>query len=85
MKVLHQTDIDMPEWAINYLEYGEDGSLTPEDCAEVDAWLESMAAHGFTSPTFDYHWDSEHNGFYHYPAFGLGCGCIRTTVTQFSR
>ena len=84
MRILKQMECTIPEWAICYIEYGEDASLTVEDCAEVDEWLRGIAKDGYTSPTFDYHWDHEANGFYHYPEFGLGAGCIRTTVTQFT-
>lgn len=84
MRILKQMECHIPEWAIGYIEYGESDSLTVEDCAEVDKWLRHIAKEGYTSPTFDYHWDHEANGFYHYPEFGLGAGCIRTTVTQFT-
>ena len=90
MRILKQFDCNVPEWAIPYIEYGyegpsnEDGFLNEEGFAELEAWLKALREDGYTSPTFDYHWDSEHNGFYSHPEFGLGAGCIRTTVTQFA-
>lgn len=83
MKLIKQTEVIMPEWAICYLEYGDTDNLTAEDVAEVDSWLERLAKLGYTSPTFDYQWEHEGNGFYYYPAFGLGTQCVRTIVSQF--
>lgn len=84
MKIIKEMEVLIPEWAIPYLEYGEDGSLTPEDMAEVDAWVEALHADGFTSPTFDYDWDAEESGFHWHPEFGLGTGCVYTHVYQFA-
>ena len=84
MKIVAEMDVHLPEWCIPYLEYGEDGSLSAEDMAEVDAWVESLHHQGFPSPTYDFEWDSEENGFYHYPEFGLGAGCVLTHVYQFA-
>ena len=57
---------DIPEWAICYLDYGEDENLTEEEKAVADKWIEETFPNGYTfSPDFE-----DYNELDFYPAFG---------------
>lgn len=83
MKIKYQTEINCPEWAITYLTYGDVDSLTEDDRNTVDNWLTAMALEGYTSPTFEFDFDSDKCGFYWNPEFGEATHCVYTHVIQF--
>ena len=57
----------VPEWAINYLEYGDDPDLSSKDIKPIDEWLEKNKLWGSTFvPDFNDTIDFDRN-----PAFGL--------------
>ena len=62
---------DVPDWAVNYLMYGDDSGLDEEDLEEVDAW---MKANGY-SDLVDTEEGTE-NEFCSYPAFGKACATV---------
>jgi hypothetical protein len=70
--------VNFPEWAIPMAENG------PEEESEEDfkAFTDFLARYEdkYDCITLDYLWDSDENGFYWYPAFGLATGCIKTNV-----
>lgn len=80
MQVLKEFTAKIPDYAVCYIEYGEDDNLTPEDVQNINEWLESLKESGFTSPTFS--WGDDY-GFTYAPEFGLPCNCVLCTVLQF--
>lgn len=57
----------VPEWAINYLEYGDDPELSSQDTVFIDEWLEKNKLWGSTFvPDFN-----DTIAFDSSPAFGL--------------
>lgn len=70
--------IDLPVWAVTYLEYGDASALTEADETEVDNWQNAMiAAHG--ELTFNY--AGLGSPYFHpSPEFGLAGDCVRCEV-----
>lgn len=65
VKCIHEEYI--PEWAINYLEYGDDPNLSPKDTALIDEWFEKNELFESTFvPDFN-----DTIAFDRTPAFGL--------------
>lgn len=57
----------VPEWAVNYLEYGDDPDLSSQDTVLIDEWLEKNKLRGSTFvPDFKDTIDFDRS-----PAFGL--------------
>lgn len=64
----------IPQWAVCYLENGDDSGLTPEDKKLVDDYVERLLKEGhlrLLGPI-----DGTENGFSSHPAFGLACGTV---------
>lgn len=79
MRIVKQEFYQLPEYAVCYLEYGDDSGLSEEDVRNIDAWRDSLECDESPySPSFDY---GENRYFTSYPAFGLPCDCIDLTVT----
>ena len=73
--VMDTLNVELPEWAVVYLEYGKDDSLPDSDKELIDTWVSSL-------PQGDkiYYFEGE-SYFTHYPEFGLPCQVVDTTVT----
>lgn len=65
--------VDLPAYAVYYIEYGDSSGLDDEDIANIDEWLETLPPHC----TFSYGEESE---FTPYPEFGLACDTIETEI-----
>ena len=64
----------VPQWAVNYLVYGDDSGLAKDDIGMIDKWTaELLAEEGLEllCPI-----DGSENGFCSSPAFGLACGTV---------
>lgn len=60
---------DFPEWAVHYLIYGEDTSLSDEEMEEIDEWIEDNGYVRLVSDGEEYNRDE----FNKFPAFGKAC------------
>lgn len=60
---------DFPEWAVCYLVYGEDPSLSDEEREEIDGWMEDNGYARLVSDGEEYNRDE----FNKFPAFGKAC------------
>lgn len=74
-----KTDIieNVPQWAVTYLEYGDDSSLEPHDKSLVDGFVDRLLKEGLRlgAPV-----DGSEREFVRHPAFGLACGTVDYTV-----
>ena len=79
MSVKFETVEDIPTWATCWLMYGEDDGLTPEDIADVSAFVLELAAAGLrlVAPI-----DGTENDFCTRPAFGLACAVQNWTAEK---
>lgn len=79
MAVKFETVEDVPTWAACWLMYGEDDSLTPEDVADVSAYVLELEAAGLrlVAPI-----DGTENDFCARPAFGLACAVQNWTAEK---
>jgi len=60
----------VPDYAINYLVYGDTDNLTIEDIENIDNWLIAEQLEGATISSI-----SDSSYFTHKPCFGLPCCC----------
>jgi len=69
-KIRIETIEGVPSWAIYYLEYGEDPTLTDEERKMIDGWVEGLREEGYRliAPI-----DGTKEDFDNFPAFGLPC------------
>lgn len=69
------TTEQVPEWAVVYLEYGDSSSMTDDEVAAINEWLEDT----FPSTGFicDFHFDDV-TEFCTHPLWGLPCKTITT-------
>lgn len=58
----------IPEWAIYYMEYGEDDNLTEEEMDEIDDYMEEEGLYSLVQVSEDKYFCSR-------PAFGLSTDC----------
>lgn len=67
----------VPQWAVMYLEYGDDSSLEPHDKALVDGFVDGLRKEGLrlVAPV-----DGSESEFERHPAFGLACGTVDYTA-----
>lgn len=77
--------VDMPEWAVCYLEYGDEGDLSNEDMFCAGSWYDDLV----------HHVEEAHDGrnadvvlsygedryLSSHPAFGLPATCVECTIT----
>jgi hypothetical protein len=73
-------EVQLPTYAICYLEYGETSGLEEEDIKNIDSWAKEYydrAEELNGNVVFDYADDA---GFNHFPDFGLACDTITCTV-----
>lgn len=68
---------NVPDWAIQYLEYGDPTGLTEEETTEIETWLNENFPTGYVC---EYLWDGE--GFYRSPLWGLATNCVPTNFYQ---
>lgn len=70
-KIRIETIEGVPTWAIYYLEYGEDPTLTDDDRKMIDGWVEGLRAEGYRliAPVGE----ESRVEFDSLPAFGLPC------------
>lgn len=70
-----KTDIveRVPQWAVPYLEYGDDSSLEPNDKELVDKFVDGLRKEGFrlVAPV-----DGSESAFERHPAFGSACNTV---------
>ena len=72
---MEKTDtVTLPEYAVTYLEYGEQDQLNAEDIKNIENWLKR-----YNNPIFQY---EEGSYFSKFPAFGLACTCIDCNVFE---
>lgn len=62
---------NVPDWAVNYLMYGDDSGLDEEDLATVNAWMDENGYSDLVSTE-----DGTENEFSNTPAFGKPCGTV---------
>ncbi|MCK9602018.1 MAG: hypothetical protein M0R06_23435 [Sphaerochaeta sp.] len=66
-----------PEWALSFLEYGEDDSLTEEEKGTIQAWIQNeFGDKNFTHSTKE----GEDSFFSRCPEFGLASLCVTLYV-----
>ena len=66
--------VALPQYAVTYIEYGEEEEeLATSDKAKIDAWLKTMPRDVY----FEYGADPY---FTNYPVFGKPCVCITTDI-----
>lgn len=79
-----KTDIveRVPQWAVTYLEYGDDSSLEPHDKALVDGFVDKLRKEGFrlVAPV-----DGSESEFELRPAFGLACSTVDYIVETLEK
>lgn len=68
--------VEFPTFSLCYLINGDASSLTAEEVAEVDAWVDANP--GIYSP------DDKIADFSFAPEFGPPCDCVELTVTPFT-
>ena len=74
------TEIQLPTWAICYIEYSDESDLSDDDAKDVDAWMASMQAmHPDGRMVLDYYGQEEY--FSICPEFGLASTCVDCTAT----
>lgn len=72
---------DFPQWALCYVVNSDPSGLSDEDIAEVDQWLAKKSdVLDLDGAEFGHFAFGEDTGFYHYPAFGLGCDCVHWEI-----
>lgn len=87
MLVPHFEIVNIPVYAVSYIEYGEPGEDLighPDEMKVIDAWIEKVkdwAPEGFHFSHFDYGEDDA--SFCSMPAFGLPCDCIEAKAVYF--
>lgn len=64
----------IPQWAVCYLENGDDSGLTPEDKKLVDDYVERLLKKEYLRLLGPL--DGTENGFSSHPAFGLPCETV---------
>ena len=62
---------DIPQWAVNYIVYGDDSGITEEEKMSVDTFLDELHSNGWRIGEAPIE-DSERE-FNRYPAFGDDC------------
>ena len=65
--------VELPQWAIGYLEYGDDSALSLEDIALIGTWVATLPP----GALFAY---GSVNEFCYSPVFGMPCGTFNTDV-----
>ena len=79
-----ETDtITGPEWALIYLEYGDDSALTEEEVKLVDQWVEKLKPWRIVGP------DSEGDGYSSWfgicPLTGLGTDLVSYVIHKTTK
>ena len=64
----------VPQWAANYLVYGDDSGLSPDDIGMVDRWVEGLRSGEGLELLCPI--DGSENEFCSSPAFGPACGTV---------
>lgn len=74
MQTINEYEVEFPQWALYQLTYGDDGSLSEEECEQIENFCspyyqEAKECGGqvIFSPT------GETNEFCAFPEFGLAC------------
>lgn len=67
----------IPQWAVIYIEYGVDDTLSDEECEMISEFLLNFSKEGYFNLCFDYAAESDFN---HRPEFGLPCECYETRI-----
>lgn len=72
----------VPQWAVTYLEYGDDSSLGPHDKALVDGFIDKLRKEGLrlVAPV-----DGSESELELRPAFGLACSTIDYIVETLEK
>lgn len=80
-----RSNVKVPVWAINYLEYGENEGLQGDEKQIVDEWYENLMKNAekkfktnVKSLTFE--WKEDESDFEFFPEFGLACNCAETDI-----
>jgi len=68
-------NLDIPDWAQSYLEYGVDGGLWAEDRHLIEEWLSSYGDYALESISY-----GDHSYFSWHPEFGPGADCHEGTA-----
>jgi len=86
MEVHSENKVEMPDYALCYLIYGDGSGLEDSDIKEIDQYMESfyskakeVEGYVLVSPE-----DSEQY-FSASPAFGLPCNVVDTNITIFKK
>ena len=64
----------VPQWAVNYLVYGDDSGLSPDDIGMVDRWVEGLRSGEGLELLCPI--DGSENEFCSSPTFGPACGTV---------
>lgn len=63
--------LEVPEWALCYIVYGDPGDLTDEDILQIEAWERT---HKFIEPVTDLRTGEQQEAYFSlYPEFGKPC------------
>ena len=68
--------VNLPSWAITYIEYGDNTNLTDDEEREINDWLAEYEGQ-YDNITFSY---GEADEFNTSPAFGLPCSTVKTVL-----
>lgn len=67
----------VPQWAVNYFEYGDESGISAEDKKMADQWYEKISSGGLH---LIFPIDGSENEFNPSPAFGLACSTVDYTA-----
>ena len=72
----------VPQWALMYLDYGDDSALEPHDKALVDGFVDRLRKEGFrlVAPI-----DGSESEFEPHPAFGSACATVDYIVETLEK
>jgi len=66
--------LEVPEWALCYIVYGDSGDLTDEDILQIKAWQKT---HRFIEPVTDLETGEQQEAYFsRYPEFGEPCNVV---------
>lgn len=78
-ELVYVDTVELPEWSLAYLEYGDATGLTDEEVKLVDEWVKAFQVdYGIVSLCYEYWPDT--SGFSFRPAFGLPCQTMTAKV-----
>lgn len=76
------TEVDIPEWAVCAIAYGDHSGLTDEDERTLGEWTATLAKVGYV---WDIVFTSDTDGFNPHPAFGLACATCKATIVYYKK